>query len=83
MIGVISSGEAAHPGSGVAQLYFCGDCAYADHITTYIQVERNFNMSIGDSITLVSCLAGLMAALPGLMIFLNMGFFVFILGLKE
>ncbi len=31
-------------------------------------------MSIGDSITLVSCLAGLMVALPGLMIFLNMLF---------
>jgi hypothetical protein len=31
-------------------------------------------MSIGDSITLIGCLAGLMAALPALLIFLNMIF---------
>jgi hypothetical protein len=32
-------------------------------------------MGIGDSITLVSCLAGLMMALPALVIFLNLAFF--------
>jgi hypothetical protein len=31
-------------------------------------------MSIGDSITLIGCLAGLMAALPALLVFLNMIF---------
>jgi hypothetical protein len=31
-------------------------------------------MGIGDSITLVSCLAGLMIALPALLIFLSLAF---------